>query len=229
MKNRLIERYRKRTILFHWVHAAAFVILLITGATKFLPGIGPSGGYSTGIVHRIAAVVFIALPLLYFFYEPRKAIGFIKETLIWGKDDLKWLIAAPNYYFGGSEEKMPPQDRFNTGQKMWQLVIVVTGCVFLVTGAIMWLFRSKIAIDVYEWVLFVHGIAFIVVFVMFLVHIYMSVLHPRMRGSFSSMLDGKISSSYAKRHHPKWYDRVSSLWMHSSRSVLQRPHPKHPL
>lgn len=208
MNNSKIERYKKSTILFHWVHTVAFVILLITGAAKFLPGKGPTGGYSISVVHHVAAVTFIALPLLYFFYKPKKAIGFIKETLLWGKDDLKWPIAAPNYYFGGPEEKMPPQDHFNTGQKLWQLVIVVTGCVFLATGATMWFFRSKIAISVYQWILFIHGIAFIIVLVMFLVHIYMSVLHPRMREAFPSMLDGKVSSSYVKRHHRKWYDKV---------------------
>ena len=32
-----------------------------------------------------------------------------KETLTWGKNDFNWLQAAPLYYFGGAEEKMPPQ------------------------------------------------------------------------------------------------------------------------
>jgi formate dehydrogenase subunit gamma len=208
MNNSKIERYEKSTIFFHWVHTVAFVILLITGAAKFLPGKGPTGGYSVDVVHHVSAVIFIALPLLYFFYKPKKALGFIQETLLWGKDDLKWLIAAPNYYFGGPEEKMPPQGRFNTGQKLWQFVILVTGCLFLVTGAIMWFFRLKIAISLYQWILFIHGITFIIVFVMFLVHIYMSILHPRMRGALPSMLNGKVSSTYAKKHYRKWYDRA---------------------
>ena len=208
MENRTVERYRKRTVLFHWAHAASFAILLLTGTVMFLPGTGPSGGDSIAIVHRIAAVIFIAMPALYAFYEPKAAAGFIRETIFWGKEDLKWLIAAPDHYFGGPEDKMPPQARLNTGQKVWQLVIIGTGFVFLVTGAIMWLFKSRIAIDAYQWVLFVHGTAFVIVFVMFLVHFYMGVFHPGMRESLPSMLDGKISPSYAKRHYRKWYDKV---------------------
>jgi len=208
MEKRTIERYRKRSILFHWVHAASFLILVFTGAYMFLPGIGYAGGYYIGIVHRIAAVLFIGVPVLNSLSEPNKALGFVKETLIWSKDDLKWLIAAPNYYFGGSEERMPPQGHVNTGQRMWQLVVMGTGFVFLVTGIILWFFKWSIPINVYEWILFIHGIAFIIVFAMFLAHFYMGVLHPRFRESLRSMLDGKVSPAYAKQHYRKWYDKI---------------------
>ncbi|MCP4608610.1 MAG: hypothetical protein GY845_07840, partial [Planctomycetes bacterium] len=138
MQKRTIERYSKRTILFHWAHVIAFVILVITGATMFLPGIGPSGGYSTGIIHRIAAVAFITPAVIYAIYKPRNMLLFCREMFTWKTDDLKWFRAAPIYYFEGSEDSMPPQDRINTGQKMWQLVIFGTGIIFLITGTAMW-------------------------------------------------------------------------------------------
>ena len=103
---------------------------------------------------------------------------------------------------------MPHQDRLNTGQKMWQLVLFGTAIVFLITGAIMWLFRSAIAINVYQWLLFLHGTAFVIFLLMLLVHLYMSVLHPTMRGSFYSMIDGKVSTLHAREHHRKWYDKI---------------------
>ena len=211
MEKRTIERYNKRAILLHWVHVAAFVVLVLTGAAMFLPGVGPSGGYSTGIVHRVASVAFIASPVMYAIYQPGSILHFCKETFSWNKDDLKWFRAAPAYYFGGSEDNMPAQGRINTGQKMWQLVIFGTGMVFLITGAIMWFFKSALALDTYQWILFIHGIAFIIVFVMFLVHIYMGLLHPRMNESLRSMLDGKISPSYARSHYRKWYDRATDV------------------
>ncbi len=91
MQKRTIERYSKRTILFHWVHVIAFVILVITGATMFLPGIGPSGGYSTGIIHRIAAVAFITPPVIYAIYKPRNMLLFCREMFTWKTNDLKWF------------------------------------------------------------------------------------------------------------------------------------------
>lgn len=209
MEKRTIQRYSKGGIIFHWTLSFMVVILVITGIIMFVPGRNEGGSYIAGIIHRIAAATFLAIPVLYSLLSPGAAAGFLKETFKWGKDDMKWFIKAPDYYFGGSGENMPPQDRLNTGQKIWQLVLVGTTAVFLVTGVVMWLFRSAIAINIYQWILFFHGAAFIVFLLMLLVHLYMSVLHPRMRGSFYSMIDGKVSASYAREHHRKWYEKLA--------------------
>jgi formate dehydrogenase subunit gamma len=183
--------------------------LIVTGGVLFLPGLGPVGGGAIGIIHRIAVVIFVVVPVLHALYEPKTALGFVKDALAWTKDDLKWFLAAPGYYFGGPEEKMPAQDRVNAGQKLWELVILATGAVFLATGSVLWFFRWSVPIPVYQWTLFVHGIAFVIVLVMFLVHLYLAVLHPRFRESLRSMLDGRVSPSYAKRHYRRWYDRIT--------------------
>jgi len=209
-ETRVVERFKKRTIWFHWVHTAAFLILIVTGAILFFPGIGgPAAGGMTRIIHRIAVVIFVAAPVIYFFINPRMTLHFIKETLTWGKDDFDWVQAAPLYYFGGSEEKMPPQGQVNTGQKMWQLVVLGTGILFLVSGCLMWFFKDILAPGVFQWCVIVHDVAFLVAFLMLLVHIYLGIIHPRMTESLRSMLDGKISKRYAKGHYGKWYDEVA--------------------
>ncbi len=207
MEERTVDRYQKLAIWFHWIHAAAFVILVLTGAVVFLPGT-TVGSEGPGIVHRVVAVIFIAAPIAYCFFKTNRALQFIKESITWNRDDFEWLKAAPSYYFGGPEENMPPQGYINTGQKMWQLVIFGTSLIFLITGAIMWFFKHYIPLEAYQWTLFAHGIAFILVFVMFLAHIYMGILHPRMSESLRSMKDGKISPTYARSHYRKWYDSI---------------------
>jgi formate dehydrogenase subunit gamma len=174
----------------------------------FLQGTGYSSICSLQILHRIAAGVFIAIPVVNYFLEPEKTANFIKETFKWGADDVKWATAAPGYYFGGREERMPPQDRLNAGQKIWQAVIIVTGVIFFVTGVVMWGFRFNIPVSAYQWVLFVHGIAFVIVFAFFLLHIYLGVFHPRFRESLRSMLDGKVSPTYARTHYRKWFEKI---------------------
>jgi len=208
MSKRTVKRYSTSGILFHWIFSSIVIILVITGIEMFIPGRSAGGGHITGIIHRVAAVLFLAAPIIYSILFPETAAGFLKETFSWGKDDLKWFKTAPIYYFGGSGKKMPHQNRLNTGQKMWQLILSGTAIMFLITGSIIWLFRSAIAINVYEWILFFHGIAFIILLSMLLVHLFMSVLHPRMRGAFYSMIDGKVSSTYAREHHRKWYDEL---------------------
>jgi cytochrome b subunit of formate dehydrogenase len=126
-EERVVERFKKRTVWFHWIHTAAFLVLLVTGAMLFLPGLGgAAAGGVTRSIHRVAVVVFVLAPIIYTIQNPKMTLHFIKETFTWGKDDLLWVQQAPDYYFGGNEDNMPPQGHINTGQKMWQFIVVIT-------------------------------------------------------------------------------------------------------
>ncbi|MFC2070124.1 formate dehydrogenase subunit gamma [Chloroflexota bacterium] len=210
-EERVIERFKKRTIWLHWIHTAAFLILVITGAILFIPGLGsPAAGGITRLLHRIAVVFFVGVPVLYTFIDPAMALRFMKESFTWGKDDLKWVSKAPDYYFGGDEEKMLPQGHINTGQKMWQFIILATSVVFVITGIIMWFLKGIVAPGIFQWCVICHDVVFVIVFLMLLVHIYLGVIHPRMTESFRSMVDGKISKKYAKSHYGNWYDEIDT-------------------
>jgi formate dehydrogenase subunit gamma len=209
-EERVVERFKKRTVWFHWVHTAAFLILVITGAILFVPGLGsPAAGGITRLLHRIAVIFFVACPVIYAVLAPRLAWNFIKECFIWGVDDIKWVTRAPDYYFGGDEDKMFPQGHINTGQKMWQLIVVVTAVLFLLSGLIMWFLKGIVTPALFQWCVILHDVSFILVFLMLLVHIYLGAIHPRMTESFRSMLDGKISKQYARNHYGKWYDKIA--------------------
>ena len=89
---RVVERFHKRSIWFHWTHTLAFLVLLITGAILFLPGLGdPAAGGITRFIHRIAVVFYIGAPIAYIITSPKISFHFIKETLAWGREDMRWL------------------------------------------------------------------------------------------------------------------------------------------
>ncbi|MBN2462309.1 MAG: cytochrome b/b6 domain-containing protein [Dehalococcoidia bacterium] len=206
---REVERFKKRTVWFHWIHTTAFIALIVTGAILFFPGIGaPAAGGVTRVIHRIAVVIFVVAPVVYCFLNPKMVVHFIKETLTWGKDDIEWAQAAPIYYFGGAEEKMPPQGHVNTGQKMWQVIVLGTGVLFLVSGFVMWFLKDIVSPGIFQWSVIIHDVAFLLAFLMLLVHIYLGVIHPRMTESLRSMWDGKISEKYARSHYGKWYEEI---------------------
>ena len=203
-----VERYRARTRATHWIHSAAFLALIVTGAIIFVPAWGPiAAGGMTRFIHRIAAVLFVGIPLIYMVINWSASWKGIKEAFTWTKDDLGWALAAPAYYFTGNEEAMPPQEHMNTGQKLYWLLVIVTGVLFTITGAIMWFTKDIAQGPLFRWSIFAHDVAFIVIFGMFLVHIYLSLVHPVMHGVWKSMLTGEVPAEYAKSHHGKWYER----------------------
>ena len=205
-----VERYRKPTRVLHWIHSGSFVILFLTGLILFIPQLAFLAEDSwTRLLHRIAAVIFVVIPLVYLLTNWKASWKSIKEAFSWGGEDIGWMKAAPRYYFLNDEKAMPPQPHMNTGQKMWWFMVIVFGIIFVITGLIMWFFKTIAPAGLLQWTVFVHDIAFIVTGAMLFVHIYLGVLHPLMTEAWNSMARGKVSVEYAKSHHGKWYEEVS--------------------
>ena len=204
MEQRTIVRFRKRAILIHWLFAVTFAVMLVTGGIMFFDLTSMDGGVQIRTIHRTAAVFFVLLPVIYMILDPKTAIGFLREALRWDRDALVWLRMSLKYYFAGKGQ-MPPQGYINGDQKLWQLLVIVTGVVFALTGILLWFFKLKIPLAFYQSVLLTHAVSFVVFLLMFPVHFYLTTLHSRFEESLSSMIDGKVSESYAKEHYTKWY------------------------
>ena len=205
-----VEKYRKPIRVLHWIHAGAFVLLFLTGLVLFIPGLGFLAEDSiTRIIHRVGAAIFIIIPLIYLIVNPRATLHGIKLAFSWSSDDLGWLKALPGYYFKGDESKMPPQGEMNTGQKLWWLIVLVFGLLFVITGLVMWFAKTSASPEALQWMVLIHDISFIVAGVMFLVHIYNGLLHPLFNEAWAAITGGKISTEYAKKHHGKWYAEIS--------------------
>lgn len=210
MTTQVVEKYRKPVRILHWIHSGAFVVLFLSGLVLFIPQLAFLAEDSwTRLIHRIGAAIFIIIPLIYLILSPKSAIRGLKQAFSWGMEDMDWLKAAPRYYFLGDESAMPPQGAMNSGQKMWWLFTIVFGIIFIITGLVMWFAKATAPASVLQWMVFIHDISFIVTGAMFLLHLYLGLIHPMMTEAWNSMAKGKISIDYAKTHHSKWYDEVS--------------------
>ncbi len=205
MEQRTIVRFRKRSISLHWLHTAPFSVLLITGALMFFDLTGLRGGRQIRIIHQAAAAFFVIVPILYSLLDPRAALSFVKEAFRWSRDDLAWLRSSPRFYFG-RKVQMPPQGYLNGDQRLWQLIVLVTGLASTVTGVLMWFFKLKMPRGLYQWISLSHAAAFVVVLFMFMLHFYLTTLHPDLGESLGAMLDGKVSPAFAREHYRKWYE-----------------------
>ena len=214
MKAQKIEMFSGTERIVHWLHTTAFFTLIITGALLFMPlfhgFIQGNAGVLVRIVHRIGAIAFMLCPLLFLIFDFGGVVDVLKRITRWGSDDLGWLKAAPRYYFLGDKEAMPPQDRFNTGQKLFYLLVVVCMAGFIITGLVMWFGKGTVSPTLFLWSVLIHDICTITYGTFFLVHLVLSVIHPMMSESINAMVSGKVSAEYVKKHHGRYYDELMS-------------------
>ena len=203
-----IPKYTLLERSMHWLHTAVSFILVLTGAVLYLPLLQPlaigEAGLSLRLVHRAAGAFFVLLPIVYLLFQPRRLLMSLREFMF-DKEDLGWLKGALGYYLLGKHTDMPPQGRFNTGEKINGVVMIVTWGIFCVTGLVMWFGKGSIPPALFHWMVLLHDLAMIAGVCMFLVHLYLAVAHPLMWAALVSMRFGVTSADYAAEHHAKWY------------------------
>lgn len=216
---RWIPKYTTLERLLHWVHTATFLPLALTGFVLFAPWLEPlaqgAAGTQIRLIHRVAAVFFGGVPIVYTLLQPRRMWMNLREFLSFGKYDLLWLKNAFPYYVLGKHGNMPPQPRFNTGERLTALVMVLGTATFGVTGLAMWFLKGVMSPILFQWMVVIHDLMFIVTFAMFMIHFYLAVVHPMMWQSLVSMRYGVVSESYAREHHAMWYygeKRAKQMW-----------------
>ncbi len=206
---RWIPKYSAMERLFHWGHTVTFLALAATGMVLFFPFLGPlaqgASGEFTRLLHRAAAIAYGALPLIYVILEPRRAWMSLKSVFKVSRYDLEWVKGMIPYYMFGQHEAMAPQDRFNTGEKLNAVVIILGSVVFAITGLLMWFGKGFVPVGVLQAVVILHDVAMIVTVSMFIVHFYLAVVHPLMWAGLVSMRFGVTSAAYAQEHHALWY------------------------
>jgi formate dehydrogenase subunit gamma len=205
---RWIPKYSTMERTGHWLHMLSFVPLAITGFILYMPLLRPlaqgQAGLLLRLVHRIGAVFFGLLPFIYFAIERRRFIMSIREFMP-DKDDAGWVKNAVSYYLLGRHTAMPPQGRFNTGEKLNGLVMCLTWVTLGVSGLLMWFGKGVLPPWVFRWAIVAHDLSMILAVCMFGVHLYLAIGHPLMWAGLVSMRFGVTSAAYAAEHHARWY------------------------
>lgn len=211
-KKERVLRFSGSARFAHWGHTITFLVLLISGLALFSPSLGflaaIFGGYvSAGVVHRIMAVFYTIIPLACLIANPKGFVEWWKDVFSFGADDIKFLMVFPLEFFG-FPVKIPPQSKFNGGEKM-NSVITTTSCVLLaISGYIMW-FKESFPIGLVQWSYPIHDICMILATTMVCMHAYLGSFHPGSGESFWGMWKGTVRADWAAHHHAKWYEKVT--------------------
>lgn len=204
----LVVRFTGAERAAHWVHFCAFTVLLGTGLFIYVPAFHAfstgAAGEASRLAHRVAAIAFMVAPLIYLVFSPREFLYSLRESFTWGADDWGWLKNAWAYYASGRKGTMPPQGKYNAGQKFNALTQIVTFVLFVVTGLVMWFGKGSVPANVFLASVILHDLSVIATVALFMLHLYLVAVHPLHRESITSMFEGTVTEEYAAEHHGKW-------------------------
>jgi len=199
-----ILRYTLNERLNHWVAAASYIYLLLTGLAFYSPWLfwiaAVLGGAAVSrMLHPWAGLIFFGAVL--YMYK-------VWASQMRGTDTDKQWWNSVRHYIRNEDDKMPAAGRYNAGQKLLFWGFFWCGILLLLSGIVLW-FSEYLPWSLrflrYISVL-VHPAAALLTIGLFLIHIYMSVFAER--GAFGSVIRGDVSQAFAKRYHPGWYKEI---------------------
>ena len=113
--------FRRGATVMHFITAAIIVLLAATGITfshwgVYLPA------FELGFLrwtHRLLGIVFVFLPLLYWYADKRYMLDMLKKVTTWGQKDVQWVKDVARHIAHPDQHELPLKVRFNTAQKAW--------------------------------------------------------------------------------------------------------------
>lgn len=198
-----VERFNWLARFSHWGHTVTYLICLFTGLLIFLH---MGGSTVTAWIHRISAVGLTIVLLFGMVFGINGLIAWIKDLLRFGKNDIGFLTVFP-LEFLGFHVNIPPQTRFNGGEKM-NSIVTPTAVIFLaLSGYIMW-FPSIFPGGLVRASYWIHDLSMIIGTCMVCMHGYLGSFHPGSGESFWGMWKGTVRADWAKHHHAIWYEET---------------------
>ena len=217
---RYIQRHSRLARVTHNVAAAACIILALPGAAVFTPAVsetlGGSFKYWMRMLHRIAAVPFILVPLYAFFRSPEGARHLFLENIFgkWDKEDVELARKFVPYLFMPQKVHMPPQHEVKGAQRFADGMLVFMGILMALSGLVLWveagILPGSDPVAMPQWLIWsshlAHDFGFLVIIVFGLGHSYLGggIFQPYKGTARLMWGDGKVSESDAAYHWGYW-------------------------
>jgi formate dehydrogenase subunit gamma len=189
----------------HWITAACFVLLMLSGLSMFHPmlfflsALFGGGQWVRAIHPWIGIVMLVSYTGL--------IVQFWRDNLP-GRDDIAWTASIVRV-IENDEEHVPEVGRFNTGQKFvfWSMALLVP--VLFLTGLVIWeaYFADFTTIEQQRVAALIHSLAAVAAIIIWIIHVYAAIW---VRGSVRAMTRGYVTPGWAWRHHRKWLRQLAA-------------------
>lgn len=195
--------------LAHWAYAAFFILALAIGLLMWIPGsrVWLAGSrQQISHLHGGSGLLMVVLPLLLFLFgDHRRLSGDLREIDLWDRDDRVWFWRALRGYTLFRRE-MPPQGRFNAGQKANAIIVVAMAVGFLITGSFL-LARPHLPTWLVSRALLLHQVLAVAAIALLVGHLLHAFWTRQGRDSLRAMTGGTMSEMVARERHEKCWKR----------------------
>lgn len=203
---RTIVRFNAFERAVHWMTAACFIVLAISGLniTFGRPLLIPLMGleaFSDWSQWAKYAHNYLSFPF---------TIGVVLIFLMWiggnipDKTDVEWVKRGGGLV-GGDH---PPAKHFNAGQKMIYWIVVLGGSAVAVSGYLLMFPFYATGIEGMQLAQVVHSVVAVLFVAAMLAHIYIGSIG--MEGAFDAMGTGSVDVNWAKEHHSLWLEQENA-------------------
>ena len=205
-----IMRFHTADKVFHAVNAITWFALLFTGALVYFCQLSDEMANSLMVWHIGIGVVYTFNLLGFIVFAPHRYAAMMNALLTWDMDTIKWFRNFGGRFFGipfGPEE-VPPQGRYNAGQKMSYLIFMFMMYALAVTGWLLFYFAPAIPKDAFWYMYMFHVWGSIIVSLMVVgAHIPLALLSWEHFKGIWGLGEGTISYEAAEHHSPKWLEK----------------------
>ena len=206
-RHRRISRFVAAERLSHWLYALFFIAAFVTGLLMWIPS---TRAWLAGTrlalshYHGYIGAAMIVLPLLLLILLDRRRLGRdIREIDRWDRQDRKWFgLALRGHTLRGRQ--MPPQGRFNAGQKVNVVLVAVMAIGFAVTGGIL-MHKQDFEPWLVSRALWTHAFLAICAIALFAGHLAHVFVTKHGRTYLAGMIRGWIPEQLAYERHRRWW------------------------
>jgi formate dehydrogenase subunit gamma len=214
----VIGRFGTTERALHWSFGLLYLSLLATGLPLMFPALrGWIRGYAPAVgwrLHLACAALWIVVTLAVVALGDRRALGrtwrqlttFVRADATWLRAFPRWLVAGP-----AARTRIDAQmGRFNGGQKLNAVFVVVTSALLLLTGLALVPINGAVLAAVVtgagsvQWWRLAHSWLTLLVLLPLAGHVLLALAFPPTRPSLRGMLSGVVDRSWAAHHHPRW-------------------------
>ena len=197
---RKVLRFNSLERFSHWLTAASFVVLGLTGLNitfgklVLLPIIGPEAFSSLSqaakYVHNYVGAAFV--------------IGLVLIVALWIKDNIPQKVDIDWVKQGGGfiKSKHAPSGRFNPGEKLVFWFALGAGLAVIISGYLLMFPFYVTDIAGMQITQIVHAVVAVLFVAVIIAHIYIGTLG--MEGAFEAMATGEVDLNWGKEHHDLW-------------------------